>query len=127
MSPYGDYDTMLGTLTAQLRKGPYLLGERFTAADVLWGTALGWTTMFKLVPELPEIMTYVQRIGVAAGGGQGPGQGRRARRRAGAEGVSHPPHRTGARPLTSAPASGDIFRKNGTDSSEIIATPTKTG
>jgi glutathione S-transferase len=63
MSPYGDYDTMLGTVTAQLRGGPYLLGERFTAADVLWGTALGWTTSFKLVPELPEVMDYVRRIG----------------------------------------------------------------
>ena len=63
MSPYGDYDTMLGTLAGQLAKGPYILGERFSAADVLWGTALHWTTMFKLVPELPEIMGYVQRIG----------------------------------------------------------------
>ena len=62
LCPYGDYDTMLGTLTAQLRKGPYLLGERFTAVDVLWGTALGWTTAFKLVPELPEIMAYVARV-----------------------------------------------------------------
>jgi glutathione S-transferase len=63
MSPYGDYDTMLGAVTGQLRSRPYLLGDRFTAADVLWGTALGWTTMFKLVPELPEITDYVRRIG----------------------------------------------------------------
>lgn len=62
LNPYADYDTMLGTLTAQLRKGPYLLGERFTAVDVLWGTALGWTTMFKMVPALPEIMAYVARV-----------------------------------------------------------------
>lgn len=62
LCPYGDYDTMLATLTAQLRKGPYLLGEQFSAADVLWGTALGWTTAFKLVPDLPEIMAYGQRI-----------------------------------------------------------------
>jgi glutathione S-transferase len=62
LCPYGDYDTMLETFSAQLRKGPYLLGERFSAVDVLWGTALGWTTAFKLVPELPEIMAYVQRI-----------------------------------------------------------------
>jgi len=63
MSPYGDYDTMLKTLTDQLAKGPYLLGERMTAADVLWGTALTWTTMFKLVPELPVIKDYIARIG----------------------------------------------------------------
>jgi len=63
MSPYGDYDTMLKTLTDQLAKGPYLLGERMTAADVLWGTALAWTTAFKIVPELPVIMDYVKRLG----------------------------------------------------------------
>jgi glutathione S-transferase len=63
MSPYGDYDTMLKTLTDQLANGPYLLGERFSAADVLWGGALTWTIMFKLVPELPMITSYVQRAG----------------------------------------------------------------
>ena len=62
MCPYGDYDTMLKTLTNQLAKGPYLLGERFSAADVLWGTALTWTTMFKLVPELPVIVDYMARV-----------------------------------------------------------------
>jgi glutathione S-transferase len=61
-SPYGDFDTMLNTLVEPIRKGPYLLGERFSAADVLWGTALRWTTMFKLVPELPEIKAYVARV-----------------------------------------------------------------
>ena len=61
MSPYGDYDTMLKTLTDQLAKGPYLLGDRFTAADVLWGGALTWTTMLKLVPELPVITDYISR------------------------------------------------------------------
>jgi glutathione S-transferase len=62
MCPYGDFDTMLKTLTDQLAEGPYLLGDRFTAADVLWGGALHWTTMFKLVPEQPIIMDYVKRV-----------------------------------------------------------------
>jgi glutathione S-transferase len=60
--PYGDYDTMLKTLTDQLGRGPYLLGERFTAADVLWATALRWTTMFKLVPETPVITDYIASV-----------------------------------------------------------------
>jgi glutathione S-transferase len=63
MSPYGDYDTMLRTVVGQLRLSPYLLGERFSAADVLWGTALGWTMMFELVPKLPELADYANRLG----------------------------------------------------------------
>jgi glutathione S-transferase len=58
---YGDFDTMWKTLTNQLARGPYLLGEQFTAADVLWGTALRWSTMFKLVPETPEVKAYIER------------------------------------------------------------------
>ena len=62
MCPYGDYDTTLKTLTDQLGRGTYMLGERFSAADMLWGIALKWTTSFKLVPESPVIKAYVDRI-----------------------------------------------------------------
>ena len=61
-SPYGTYDTMLKTLFDQLGDGPYLLGERFTAADVLWAMALRWTTQFKLVPETPAVKAYIERV-----------------------------------------------------------------
>ena len=60
-SPIGDFDTMLKTLTDQLATGPWLLGDRFTAADVLWGTALTWTMAFNLVPALPVIQAYIDR------------------------------------------------------------------
>ncbi len=62
MSPYGSYDTVIETLTAALAKGPYLLGDRISAADILWGIALNWTTKFKLVPETPVIVDYIRRI-----------------------------------------------------------------
>ena len=62
MSPYGSYDIVLDTISDQLKRGPYMLGERFSAADVLWGGALGWTTMFKIVPERPEYMDYIKRV-----------------------------------------------------------------
>jgi glutathione S-transferase len=61
-SPYGDYDTMLNTLVAQLERGDYLLGDRCSAVDVLWGTALAWTTSFGLVPALPVIQAYIDRL-----------------------------------------------------------------
>jgi len=62
MSPYGDFDAVLRTVVEALTPGPYLLGERHSAADVLWGAALGWTTGFKLVPEETAIMAYLARV-----------------------------------------------------------------
>ncbi len=53
----------MATLNAQLRTDPFLLGEDFSVADVLWGTGLGWTTMFGLVPETAEIRGYIDRVG----------------------------------------------------------------
>lgn len=61
-SPYGDFDSVMRTLIGQLQKGPWLLGEQFTAADVLWGGALNWTTQFGLIPEVPAIKDYIARF-----------------------------------------------------------------
>ena len=61
-SPYGDFDTMFKALTDQLARGDYMLGDRFTALDVLWGTALTWTTMFGLVPETSVTRAYMDRV-----------------------------------------------------------------
>jgi glutathione S-transferase len=62
MSPYGDCDAVLDALEKQLARGPYLLGERMTAADVLWGTALNWTISFGLVPKNDVFAAYVERM-----------------------------------------------------------------
>lgn len=61
-SHYGSYDAVIDALAAQLDKGPWLLGERFTAADVLWGTALAWTLQFGLVPDRPVFRDYAARV-----------------------------------------------------------------
>jgi glutathione S-transferase len=60
MMPYGDVDTTLKVIVAQLTKGPWLLGDEFTAADVLWGAALTWMTGFGLVEAVPPIKAYVE-------------------------------------------------------------------
>jgi glutathione S-transferase len=62
LSPYSDFDTMLNILTAQLSHGDYFLGDKFTALDVLWGRAFTYVTMFEIVPLLPVIKTYIDRI-----------------------------------------------------------------
>jgi glutathione S-transferase len=61
MVPYGDWAMTLAAVTAQLTKGPWLLGDRFTAADVLWGTALTWMTGFGLIDAVAPIKPYIDR------------------------------------------------------------------
>jgi glutathione S-transferase len=62
MLGYGDFDTVIDVLTKAVTKGPYLMGEQFTAADVIIGSTLRWGTMFKLLPERPEFAAYVERL-----------------------------------------------------------------
>ena len=61
-SPYGDFDTTLNTASDAITHGPYLLGERFSAADVLWACALRLFAQFGLVKLAPEIAAYVERV-----------------------------------------------------------------
>ena len=62
-TPYASYESLIDMLEDTLKTGPYLLGERFTAADLLWGIALRWTTMFGLVEARPVFQAYMDRIG----------------------------------------------------------------
>ncbi len=61
MSTYGDFDSMLKTLTDHLDADTYMLGDRYSAADILWAMGLGWTTMFGIVPKTPTIESYLAR------------------------------------------------------------------
>lgn len=61
-TPYASYGSLIDMLEDALKTGPYLLGERFTAADLLWGIALRWTTMFGLVEARPAFQAYMARI-----------------------------------------------------------------
>jgi glutathione S-transferase len=62
MNPYGDFDTTLATLESQLAQGRYLLGERFTAADLLWAMALRMLIGFGGLPATPGLSDYAARI-----------------------------------------------------------------
>ncbi|WP_369980868.1 glutathione S-transferase family protein [Xanthomonas bundabergensis] len=62
MSPYADCDTVMGVVDDQLARGDYLLGERCTAADVLWGSALGWMVGFGLMDPPAPTRAYLERM-----------------------------------------------------------------
>jgi len=59
---YGDFDTTMDVLARAVTPGPYLMGERFTAADVVIGANLRWGMIFKTVPERREFTDYVARF-----------------------------------------------------------------
>jgi len=63
MLGYGDFDTAIEVAAKAVANGPHLMGEQFTAADVVVGSTLRWGTMFKLIPERPEFTAYVDRLG----------------------------------------------------------------
>jgi glutathione S-transferase len=62
MLGYGDFDTVMDVVAKVVAKGPYLMGEQFTAADVVIGSTLRWGMMFKLIPERPEFAAYIERL-----------------------------------------------------------------
>ena len=62
MLGYGDFDTTMNIVAAAVEKGPWLMGEQFTAADVVVGAHIRWGTMFKMIPERPEFTAYAARI-----------------------------------------------------------------
>ena len=57
-----DFDTVLDIVAKALTPGPYLMGEQFTAADVVIGSGLRYGMMFKLIPERKEFADYVARF-----------------------------------------------------------------
>jgi glutathione S-transferase len=61
---WGSYDDVLATLKKALATGPYLLGEKFTAADLYIGSELNFAVMFG-APGLkgePVIDAYLARL-----------------------------------------------------------------
>jgi len=62
MLGYGDFDTTMNVVAKAVEKGPWLMGDQFTAADVVIGANIRWGTMFKLIPERKEFLDYSARI-----------------------------------------------------------------
>jgi len=59
---FGAYDEMLDTISAAIGDGPWLLGEQFSMADVVFGGTVRWMTMFGMLEKRDEYMAYVERL-----------------------------------------------------------------
>ncbi|MFZ5749287.1 MAG: glutathione S-transferase family protein [Pseudomonadota bacterium] len=62
MFGYGSYETAVDVLEKAVSAHPYIAGERFTAADVYVGSAVGWGTMFGTLPKRDAFAAYLQRL-----------------------------------------------------------------
>lgn len=49
-------------LEAELNDKPYLIGEEFTAADIIIGYAVVWADWDGLLPDFPNLMAYLRRL-----------------------------------------------------------------
>jgi glutathione S-transferase len=59
---YGDYETTVSVLTEAVKTGPYILGDRFTTADVVIGSQIVWGIAIKGLERTPEIGAYADRM-----------------------------------------------------------------
>jgi glutathione S-transferase len=67
MLGYGDFDIVMNVTAKAVEKGPWLMGEQFTAADVIIGANLRWGMIFKMIPERKEFLDYAARIAARPG------------------------------------------------------------
>jgi glutathione S-transferase len=58
---WGSWEQMLSTLRNGVERGPWILGERFSAADVLLGMSCNYLRQFKMVENEPVLFAYADR------------------------------------------------------------------
>lgn len=59
---WGDAQRVFDVLDAALSKGPWLLGEAFSAADIMVGSGLNFAVrLFKMAPSRPSFDRYLDR------------------------------------------------------------------
>ncbi len=60
---WGSATQTFDVLDAALQKGPWILGEKFSAADIMIGSGLNFAVrMFKMLPSRPAFDAYLERI-----------------------------------------------------------------
>jgi glutathione S-transferase len=59
---WGDAQRVIDVLDAALAKGPWILGENFSAADIVIGSGLNFAVrLFKMIPSRPSFESYLAR------------------------------------------------------------------
>jgi glutathione S-transferase len=59
---HGDFERVMASIDQALAAGPWILGEKFSAADVVMGSTLFFATMFGAIPKEGRVKEYVDRV-----------------------------------------------------------------
>ncbi|MEZ4329093.1 MAG: glutathione S-transferase family protein [Polyangiales bacterium] len=59
---WGTYENMLATVETAIGEGPWLLGERFTMADVVFGGTVRYMLRFGMIEKRPSFVAYAERL-----------------------------------------------------------------
>lgn len=62
MVGYGSYDQVVDALEQAVKPGPWILGDRFSAADVYVGSQILWGLQFKTLPDREAFRAYAARL-----------------------------------------------------------------
>lgn len=62
MAGYGSFEETMDALEQAVSHGPYLCGDRFTAADLYVGSQLGWGMMFGIIGHRSAFADYVGHL-----------------------------------------------------------------
>lgn len=59
---WGDYAAMLGAMESAIGDRPFILGETFSMADVIFGGTLRFMLRFQMIEPRPVFSTYADRL-----------------------------------------------------------------
>ncbi len=59
---WGEWEAMLAAMESAIARGPFVLGDRFSMADVVFGGTLRYMLMVKSLEPRPTFAAYVERL-----------------------------------------------------------------
>jgi glutathione S-transferase len=59
---WGSYDAMLNAMEHALKDGPFVLGDRFSMADIIFGGTVNYMLMFRMIEPRPTFTRYAEQL-----------------------------------------------------------------
>lgn len=64
---WGTYENMLASVEEAIGKGPWILGEKFSMADMIFGATVRYMLRFKMIDARDSFVAYASRLNARPG------------------------------------------------------------